>query len=94
MANDILFENNVPIISNGDFVIGEANAQHIEAICESEQGHWKQYPVIGVGLKRQINGSFDSVFFQKLRIQLELDLFDVEDIKYTNGILIINATKE
>ena len=50
-AQDILLTTDYDLaISDGDFVVGESDNQHIELIINTATGAWKQYPTLGVGI--------------------------------------------
>jgi hypothetical protein len=52
-AQDILLTTDYDLaISDGDFVIGESDNQHIELIIQTATGAWKQFPTLGVGIIR------------------------------------------
>lgn len=45
-----------PDFVDGDFLIGPSDQQHIQDIVESFPGWWKEYVLLGVGI-RSYNGS-------------------------------------
>ena len=44
-------------IANGDFVIWESDAQHIDLAVKTSKGQWKQWPLFGVGAADDLNSS-------------------------------------
>jgi len=54
-AKDLLWDGDLVIV-NGDFATGESDLQHIQDIVESSLGHWKEFPGVGVGAIRYLNG--------------------------------------
>lgn len=94
MAKDIaLTDNDDLLFENGDLIITEADNIHIEHILKSEQGYWKQHPLIGAGIRRSLNGFVGTKQLQNIRIQLQTDGFKVNEINYIQGKLIIEAEK-
>jgi len=56
--NDIILNSNFdPVLSNGDFVTGDSNAQEVALILKANQGEFRQFPTIGIGLNNHLNGS-------------------------------------
>ena len=90
MVKDILTnDNNELIIQEGDFVIESSEDQHIEAILRSEKGHWKESPMMGVGIVSEVNltGRIENLE-REIMLQLKvddwqnvsLDLSDIQNI--------------
>lgn len=74
MAQDILFDDNYNLgIEAGDFVIGESNLQNIHFIIKSHPSKWTQFPLLGFGESRLINGVFDGRVKREIQLQLESD---------------------
>ncbi|PIF30745.1 hypothetical protein CLU81_1192 [Flavobacterium sp. 9] len=55
---------------NGDFAIKEADQQNIEHLLLSQKGSYKEFPILGVGIKKYIN-SPDAT--SRLRLENEID---------------------
>lgn len=75
MVKDILTnELNELIIQEGDFVIESSEEQHIEAILRSEKGHWKESPMMGVGIVSEVNstGRIENLE-REIMLQLKVD---------------------
>lgn len=73
MRTDILtdiFGDNDLLIQDGDFVVGESDIQHAQHIIEAEQGHYKQWPLIGVGARRMLGGTADAEMRRAVQLQL------------------------
>lgn len=84
-----LTENYDLKIQNGDFVMGNASNQHIKLLLLSFQGEWKSSPLIGCNIKNAINGVIDRMLDRHIRIQLEADGFDLEEMNLSpKGIQI------
>jgi len=54
----------------GDFAIKEADQQNIEHLLLSQKGSYKEFPILGVGIKKYIN-SPDAT--SRLRLENEID---------------------
>lgn len=54
----------------GDFAIREADQQNIEHLLLSQKGSYKEFPILGVGIKKYIN-SPDAT--SRLRLENEID---------------------
>ena len=61
--NDLLFRD-------GDIVIAPSKEQHIKQILFSEKGDWKQFPIVGIGIKDYIN----SPLTRKVKTTLEKEI--------------------
>lgn len=75
---DILLNNDLDLeISNGDFVVADAEEQHQELIMIATQGSFRENPLVGVGIARFIKSSFSVAevdrLRQKIRLQLQYD---------------------
>ena len=38
------------VIENGDFKVSSSDMQHLQLICITDLGHWKQFPLMGSGI--------------------------------------------
>jgi hypothetical protein len=92
----ILDDNNDLIISNGDFVIQDSDSQHIGLIIDSWIGHWKQYPLCGVGVDNYVKSSGQQLALKRaISVQLEPDgLVNVNVTSNSSEILDITVTAE
>lgn len=79
MTDLLVDSNNDLIVENGDFVVGEADQQHMESIIISSKGDWKQHPLVGVGINQYTNAPLTRIIKTELekemRLQLEVDGF-------------------
>jgi len=66
---------------NGDFVALTSDTQHIKDILEAAPGHYKEFPTLGANVPAQLNGIVDQKFRRKLKLQLESDGYDINDIE-------------
>lgn len=83
MANDILLDKeNDLLFQNGDLKVDESEMQDVGLILQTNQGEWKQYPVVGANLVREVRGIENrSVYERNLRIQMKLDGKNYDEIK-------------
>lgn len=83
MAKDILVGTDFDLlIKGGDFVVGDSNTQHQQALLLSEKGEFKQFPTTGVGLKRFINDDQDGDDLQaEIQSELEADGATIDELK-------------
>lgn len=86
MVKDFLTDDdNLLMIKNGDFVVGESEEQHIEAILWSEKGHWKETPFLGVGISKAINSSNQIGSVERdILLQLELDEWQGVNVDFSD----------
>lgn len=70
------------IIENGDFKLNESDSQHVEHIITADKGQFRQWPLIGVGINRLINGSINpQALKQVVKLNLESDNYNVRLIE-------------
>ncbi len=90
MNQDIIVdpnENNDLVVDQGDFYIAYSDFQHIAHIIEAEPGHYKQWPILGFGIRKYLNGPFDGTVKRRLQLMLESDGFKTRRIVFVDGIL-------
>ncbi len=81
MMQDIKLTDDYDLkIQNGDFVIGNSETRHVEHLLLSFQGEWKESPLTGCNIKNAKNGSINRMLDRHIRIQLEADGFDLEEM--------------
>lgn len=68
-------------IKDGDLLLDESEQFHINDIVIQNEGEQKQFPLLGVGALRFLNGSetFDEIK-KRIIVQLESDNFQIEEI--------------
>ena len=82
-AVDILFTDDIGFDS--DFIIGYSDDQHVEHIIKANPGQYYQYPEIGYGVYKHLNGTINVQTEKKLIKQaLENDNFTIP----MDGIII------
>lgn len=78
---DIQLTDNYDLeIKNGDFVIADSDEQHIELLLLSFQGEWKNSPLSGCNIRAAKNGKINRMLDRHIRVQLEADGFDLEEM--------------
>jgi len=83
------------IIDSGDLKFDESDSQHVEHILTADKGHFRQFPLVGVGIKRMTNGEFNSQEIkQTIKLQLESDNYFVKNISVDNGQINIDAERK
>lgn len=90
--NDIIVDpkdNNDLVVHQGDFFIGPSEMQHIGHIVEAEPGHYKSSPMLGVGIRKYLNGFIDASVKRKIQLQVSADGIKIRRINYESGILEI-----
>ena len=71
---DILFGASYELeIENGDFKIGDSEAQNIQLLMDTQKGDWSQSPLTGIGLVRWKNGRLDARLEREIILQLTAD---------------------
>lgn len=88
--NDIIVDpndNNDLVVYQGDFFIGFSDFQHIAHVTEALPGQYKQWPFIGFGIRKYLNGPFDASARRRLQLQLESDGFNVKAISFKDDVL-------
>ena len=99
MARDLLVNDFGDLdIINGDFNVGFSDEQHVEHISLSNKGHYKQHPLIGVGIEDYLNSPFSLITKQKLEreisIQLKSDKAKDVVVNYNSDKLKVSAVYE
>jgi hypothetical protein len=86
----LLNEDNDLDIVDGDFVVGDETQQQINSILEAQQGHFKQSPLLGVGIRQMLNGGLKGELKRNIQLQLESDGIAISSIKLKDGELKID----
>lgn len=84
-TTDLKLENNDFFIDpvKGDFLITDSDTQHVEDIINSFAGWWKEFPTIGVGIKKHLGttaGGGAQVVKRIIKIQLKSDGYRADKI--------------
>lgn len=84
-AKDIIFKDDLEI-RNGDLFVDYSDGQSIEFILKADRGQFRQWPLIGVGILRQKNGSVrPQELKQEIKLQLRSDNFKVKTLNVISG---------
>lgn len=82
-------------IVNGDISILESDSQHIDHIITADKGHFRQFPLVGVGIVNFLNASSsEQEIRQVIKLQLEADGFSVKQIKINASNIEIDAERK
>jgi hypothetical protein len=75
MAIDLLYDDAGDIaVLNGDFATGIADEQHAEDIIVSHKGHYKQFPLTGIGIIEFFHGPLSLNGRDNLKRQIAMQL--------------------
>lgn len=86
MRQDIIVENG-DVVTNGDFVVGHSDQQHVGDIFITQPGEYKEWPILGFGVLRCVKtNKRASKFKRDLKLMLEFDGYANADIDVTDGI--------
>lgn len=87
MMKDFLLDSNNDIeVSNGDFVISDSDQQHIEAILLDHKGEYKEFPLLGFGIRNYLKSNVSEIAFKRdLKIALEYDNYVKAKIDLSEG---------
>ena len=89
MPNDILLDENFnPIITNGDFTIGESTYQHQKMLLFADKGQFKADPLVGVGSRRFLETSNHNDFAREIRQEFMADGMIIQSLKITEDLQI------
>ena len=81
-------------IVNGDFTVEFSDEDHVSDILLSALGHWKQFPLLGVEIEKQIssNANNQQIIKRKIQQQLQSDGYRVGNIDFSivNNVLEYN----
>ena len=80
MRTDFQLENNDLKIKDGDFRFFESDDQHIQHILESVPGDFKQFELLGVGIRLELNGLMDGEVKRRIQLHLESDDYLLEKL--------------
>lgn len=79
-------QNDLFIDSTGDFKIAESDTRHVDDIIDSYIGHWREFPSVGVGIKRkQSQAGSLQVVSREIRVQLVSDGYSVKKIQFDSS---------
>jgi hypothetical protein len=79
---------------NGDLVFDASANDHIRDILLASPGQYRQFPLLGAGIKRLINGKLNLTERRNIKLHLESDNYDVAAVSTVNDQLVINAERK
>lgn len=89
MGKDLIFDGGEMKIANGDLFVDDSDQQHIQHILVADSGQFRQWPLLGVGIKKYLNGSANQTDIkQTIRVQLRSDNFTVKTLEVKNDYSI------
>jgi len=97
---DLLLDDNADFQDdgNGDFLTGDCSNRYIEYLVVSFQGHYKEFPLIGIGIAGYLNAAVNRQILQRDIIEgLTNDIFVTPDVDlddYPDQIKINNVVIE
>jgi hypothetical protein len=81
---DIVLDNEGDlVIRDGDFVVDASDIQHVALIVRLRKGNIKQWPLMGVGEERLINGPIDGLIRREIQLQLQADGYRPRTIEFS-----------
>lgn len=83
MKGVLLDENGDLAVANGGLVISDADQQAVQLLFVGTQGEWKEYPMMGIGIKRMQHGATDRFLNRIIRVQLEGIGFNIKKLDIT-----------
>ena len=70
------------ISDTGDFIVNHSDQQHMVLIVETEEGDWKQYPLMGVGIQKyQAAPNAGNAIRREIKVKAEADGFINVDVE-------------
>jgi hypothetical protein len=82
-------DDNDLVVYQGDFFVESSDLQHLAHILEADTGQYKQWPLVGVGIRRYLNGIIDGKVRRTIQLQAASDGYKTRQVSYENGILDI-----
>jgi hypothetical protein len=81
--------------TDGDLLVGDSDQDHVQSIIESYVGHWKEFPLVGVGIERYIKSPSKRLIDlqREIKIQMQGDGYRVGQILLNNGNFLIDADR-
>jgi hypothetical protein len=83
---------------NGDFIVGDSDAQHVQDITFAMPGDFRQSPLVGVGIMNYLNGPVDASGFinlrKTIRLQLQADGYIIAKLTLAKDLKTFNVEAE
>jgi hypothetical protein len=96
VSRDFKLENNDLAIdaTTGDFLLADSDPQHVQDIINSYAGWWKEFPTLGVGVKRFLGASGGvQVVKRAIKIQLNSDGYRADKVVISNNQVYITGER-
>lgn len=77
------------LVENGGLVIGDTEAQTVEAVLTANRGEFKESPLIGGEAMQMLGGSVDVMWPGRVKKMLKACGVECERVKVDNGEVII-----
>lgn len=80
-----------------DLLSGDSDNQVIERILLSSPGHWKEFPLVGIGIWKYLQGTQSPQVLQRnIQVQLKNDIFPKPyvDVREWPTVIINNVVFE
>ncbi|MBQ9076857.1 MAG: hypothetical protein IJY31_03340 [Muribaculaceae bacterium] len=77
------------LVENGSIVIGDTEAQTVEAVLTTNRGEFKESPLIGGEVMQMLGGVVDVMWPGRVKKMLKACGVDCERVKVDNGEVII-----
>ena len=84
---DILLDDNQDFQDDGDgdFLTGDCSNRYIQYLVVSFQGHYKEFPLVGLGIENYLNSSVNKQILERdIIAQLTADIFVTPDVDLSN----------
>ncbi len=93
-TTDIVLQENDLAFFQGDFRLGDSDAQHIEHLLSAEKGNYAQFPTVGVGIGQYQNGTATSdQISREIRLELQRDGYQVAAVEVRDGSIHLDAKR-
>jgi hypothetical protein len=95
-AQDIKLDDNDLYIdvNTGDFSIGNSDTQHVQDIINSFVGWWKEYPTLGVGIKKYLGRSGGVQLTKRaIKIHLKSDGYRADKIAVQDNSVYVTGER-
>ena len=77
------------LVENHTLVIGNTEAQTVEAVLTANRGEFKEWPWMGGEATKQLSGGVDVMWPGEVRKMLRTCGVDCDEVKIANGEIII-----
>lgn len=81
-------------IRQGDWEVGDSDAQHLACLAETNQGEWRQWPLLGIGVGQFLQDDISEAEIRhRVNVQAQYDGATVTEITYNDdtGKLTLNG---